>query len=243
VTPEGRSWRCAFSHRALANLGLTRKKDGPRERARTRRRSAFAMALRATSPVLRVSTAPSLLRRERRESLDGSRLRARAQWATRHRERTKELGRQRHRCRVSHRLGHRRAVLSAREHERRVGMTAYVEQVLCPELRDGDVVIMDNLAAPQKPSRPRVHRGARRGPSFSSAILAGPEPDRAGVVENEGAPPKARGSDLRHAPRWCRRRSPSHHPARPLFLLQRLRLRPMSATAPLVADQRHGKPR
>jgi transposase len=26
-------------------------------------------------------------------------------------------------------------------------MTAYVEQVLCPELRDGDIVIMDNLAA------------------------------------------------------------------------------------------------
>jgi transposase len=26
-------------------------------------------------------------------------------------------------------------------------MTAYVEQVLCPELRDGDVVVMDNLGA------------------------------------------------------------------------------------------------
>jgi hypothetical protein len=44
----------------------------------------------------------------------------------------------------------------------------YVEQILVPTLRAGDIVVMDNLASHKKPRRAPSHRGHRRDP----AVLA-----------------------------------------------------------------------
>jgi DDE superfamily endonuclease len=47
---------------------------------------------------------------------------------------------------------------------------AYVEQALVPELRPGDIVIMDNLPAPQGPWRQTGDRGRWREPALPAAL-------------------------------------------------------------------------
>jgi hypothetical protein len=62
---------------------------------------------------------------------------------------------------------------------------AFVEQVLVPELRDGDVVVMDNLLEPQAGADQGVDRGGRRGGAVPAAVLAGLEPDRDDLREGQ----------------------------------------------------------
>lgn len=52
---------------------------------------------------------------------------------------------------------------------------AYVEHVLCPVLKSGDVVVMDNLSS-HKVDGVRVDQKARRGGALSPALFARPEP-------------------------------------------------------------------
>ena len=53
---------------------------------------------------------------------------------------------------------------------------AYLEQVLCPQLQPGDVVVMDNLADTQGPGRRWAHRKPRRSTALSAAVFARLQP-------------------------------------------------------------------
>ena len=54
--------------------------------------------------------------------------------------------------------------------DREVFSRLYVEEVLAPILRSGQIVVMDNLTA-HKRSRPRTHRGARLRAAVPAALL------------------------------------------------------------------------
>ena len=60
---------------------------------------------------------------------------------------------------------------------------AYVEQLLVPTLRPGDIVIMDNLGSHKR-------QAIRR--AIPAGLLARPQPDRTGLRQAEDAPAKAR---------------------------------------------------
>jgi hypothetical protein len=51
-----------------------------------------------------------------------------------------------------------------------VAFQAYVDQLLVPELRPGDIVVMDNLGSPQGRGRPRRDRGCRSEPALPPAL-------------------------------------------------------------------------
>ena len=100
-------------------------------------------------------------------------------------------------------LGHRRC------DERRV-LRAWIEQMLAPELQPGDIVVMDNLAAHKVAGvRDAIEaRGAEL--ALAAALLARPEPDRAGLRQAQDA--AAQGG--RAHPRWPLERH--RPPARPI---------------------------
>ena len=62
---------------------------------------------------------------------------------------------------------------------------AYLEQVLCPRLQPGQIVVMDNLAAHKVEGvRERIESvGAQL--LYLPAVLTGPQPHRTGVVESQ----------------------------------------------------------
>ena len=99
---------------------------------------------------------------------------------------------------------------------------AYTAQILVPELRLGDVVIMDNLSSHKSPATPRRHRGRRGG---KLRFLPPYSPDF-NPIEMAFAKLKA---GLRKAAErtvdglWSRHRSPDRplHPDRMRQLLQR----------------------
>ena len=62
---------------------------------------------------------------------------------------------------------------------------AYVEQVLVPTLRPGDVVVLDNLAVHKQPEVAGGDRTRRRAPPLSPALQSRFQSDRAGVCEAE----------------------------------------------------------
>jgi hypothetical protein len=67
----------------------------------------------------------------------------------------------------------------------------YVEQVLIPALRPGQVIVVDNLL-PTKVRGSRADRGARLQAAFLAALLARPQPHRGSLLEDEE--PLAEGS-------------------------------------------------
>jgi len=71
---------------------------------------------------------------------------------------------------------------------------AYVRQMLCPTLRPGDVVVLDNLSS-HKVSGCRGDRKRGRGGVVSAALQPGLQPHRAGVREGEADPAEAQGAD------------------------------------------------
>lgn len=64
---------------------------------------------------------------------------------------------------------------------------AYVERVLAPTLRPGQVVVLDNLAAHKGEVGARAGRGAGLRSSLPAGVLAGLQPHRGGVLEDKGA--------------------------------------------------------
>ena len=60
-----------------------------------------------------------------------------------------------------------------------VSFIAWVEQQLCPTLRPGDVVIMDNLSSHKRPAVRAAIRAKGRKAPLPSTIQSGPQPDRA----------------------------------------------------------------
>jgi hypothetical protein len=66
---------------------------------------------------------------------------------------------------------------------------AYVDQVLVPTLRKGDIVVMDNLGS---------HKGAGvRNAALSPALQSGFQPDRDGLLETQGVAAKGRRANRR----------------------------------------------
>jgi len=84
---------------------------------------------------------------------------------------------------------------------------AYVREVLCPSLKPGDVVIMDNLG-PHKNAQ-TSHSSALPTPRpLPAGLLPGPKPHRDDVEQGEGLPAQGRGQI---SPRSHQR----HHPGPP----------------------------
>ena len=79
----------------------------------------------------------------------------------------------------------------------------YVDEVLAPELRPGDVVVFDNLK-PHLSARGGVDRACRGDCPAPAAIQLGLRPDRGAVVEVQGTTSPDRGRGRRTA---CTRRS------------------------------------
>ena len=62
---------------------------------------------------------------------------------------------------------------------------AYVEQMLAPTLRKGDIVFMDNLRTQQDRRRSPCGRSGRRQSALFAGLLAGSQSDRNGILEAE----------------------------------------------------------
>jgi hypothetical protein len=56
----------------------------------------------------------------------------------------------------------------------------WIETQLAPELKPGDVVVLDKCRLPQERSRRRTGAPAQRVDAVPAAILPGPQPDRDG---------------------------------------------------------------
>ncbi|MBI5282394.1 MAG: transposase [Candidatus Solibacter usitatus] len=84
---------------------------------------------------------------------------------------------------------------------------ADLEQVLCPQLEPGDVVVLDNLAAAQGPGRARTHQTAAAHRHCPFPVRAGSmprrSPGRSDSTERSGLLPPLRLRSmiyLRHGP-------------------------------------------
>ena len=101
---------------------------------------------------------------------------------------------------------------------------AYVEQVLVPTLRPGEIVVMDNLAAHKLPGvRAAIEASGAR--LLSSALLAGLQPDRERFRQAQGDPAQGRSTNHRRSGTRHPRRTPAVHTAPMRKLLHRRRLR------------------
>jgi hypothetical protein len=78
-----------------------------------------------------------------------------------------------------------------------VTFLAYIEQILVPSLRRGDVVVLDNLGRPQAtggPRRDRIRRGAR---AVSAAVQSGFQSHRTRLREAESLSACGAATELR----------------------------------------------
>ena len=69
---------------------------------------------------------------------------------------------------------------------------AYVEQILGPTLKPGDIVVLDNLSCAQGGGRARSDRSRRCDTALPAALLARLQPDRAALRQAQGLAPKSR---------------------------------------------------
>ena len=92
---------------------------------------------------------------------------------------------------------------------------AYVEQVLVPTLRSGDVVVLDNLAVHKQPGGARGDRSRRGAVALSPALQSRLQPDRARVRQTQRLLTRGPTAQLRsgHRPGRCGPR-PLHTPPR-----------------------------
>lgn len=74
----------------------------------------------------------------------------------------------------------------------RDAFTAYVTQVLVPELSPGDIVIMDNLSSHNAPAIREAIEDARAELLFLRAYSPGLPPHRKGILQAQGEPAKSR---------------------------------------------------
>jgi len=81
---------------------------------------------------------------------------------------------------------------------------AYVEHVLCPALKQGDVVVMDNQQFSQGQRRVRMDRKSGSEGALSATLFPRPQPDREGLVQAQTTAPLRQGSHQRD-PRTCHR--------------------------------------
>jgi DDE superfamily endonuclease len=70
----------------------------------------------------------------------------------------------------------------------------YVEQCLAPTLDRGDIVFMDNLST-HKVAGVKEAIGCRCDGTLSACVFSGPQPDRTGLQQAQGAPAQGCGAD------------------------------------------------
>ena len=75
---------------------------------------------------------------------------------------------------------------------------AYVEHLLYPVLKPGDVVVMDNLSAHRHCSVP-MDRKSRRGAALSAALFSRSEPHREGLGKTQTTASRSPGSNQRNS--------------------------------------------
>jgi len=74
---------------------------------------------------------------------------------------------------------------------------AYLEQVLCPRLRPGQVVILDNFIGPQSGGSARTDRGDRSPARLSAALFPRLQSHRTSLVEGQTNPALPEGAHCR----------------------------------------------
>ena len=89
---------------------------------------------------------------------------------------------------------------------------AYVEQFLVPTLKRNDIVVLDNLGSHKGKAVRNAIKAAGASP-VPSKILTRPQPDRAGLRQDQRLRPKSRAPNPRRRLRRYRQ-STHHHPAR-----------------------------
>lgn len=129
--------------------------------------------------------------------------------------------RQRIKAKVPHGRGQTMTRLAALRHDRVTapwlidgpinGATfqLYVEKVLVPTLRPGDIVIMDNLGLHKGQGCPPRHSRGRRPAILPAKILSRLEPDRAVLRQVQALASQSRTTNHRDRPR-CDRPNPRH---------------------------------
>ena len=76
---------------------------------------------------------------------------------------------------------------------------AYVQNVLAPTLRPGDIVVMDNLRVHKTPIVVQAIEATGATVRFPPAVQPRPQPNRENVVKGKGVPPQNKGSHQGHA--------------------------------------------
>ena len=75
---------------------------------------------------------------------------------------------------------------------------AFVEQLLCPALKPGDVVVMDNLSAHKAPAvREWIEKAGARA-ALSAALFSRSEPHRKGLGKTQTTAPRGPGTNQRN---------------------------------------------
>jgi hypothetical protein len=90
-----------------------------------------------------------------------------------------------------------RRFTSARTHFRCPSIRLYVEKVLLPTLRPGDIVIMDNLGSHKSKAVRQLIRSAGAKLFFLPKILTRPEPHRTVLRQAQAFPSKSCGTNGR----------------------------------------------
>src|SRR5215210_4399291 len=91
---------------------------------------------------------------------------------------------------------------------------AYVEQVLVPTLRPGDVVVLDNLPAHKGTAVQEAIEATGRAAPLPPALLARLQPHRERVLQAESAPPESRSTHPRRTLARHRRQPGRLQPSR-----------------------------
>jgi hypothetical protein len=101
---------------------------------------------------------------------------------------------------------------------------AYVVHVLVPELRPGDIVIMDNLSSHKREAVRERIEGCGRNAALPAALQSGLQPDRESILPPPGHAPKGRRTNGQR-PLEPDRQTRRHLPSRRMRqLLQVMRL-------------------
>jgi hypothetical protein len=101
----------------------------------------------------------------------------------------------------------------------RIAFEVYLEKVLLPSLRRGQVVVMDNISTHKGERVKEFVRSAGGCETLSAAVLAGLQPHRRGLLEGQRSSSQGRGQEPRSAGEgYGQRARGGHCPRRKRFL-------------------------
>ena len=116
----------------------------------------------------------------------------------------------------------------------------YVERVLLPTLKPGDIVIMDNLGSHKGKAVRQLIRSAGAKLIFLPKYSPDPQPYRPGFCQTQAPVAKGRCAHRRSRLRGGRPIAPSLHTRGMHQLLQKCRIRSLPRPPPLFSRQRGG---